>query len=504
MSYQDHSPHIILPGLVDAHVHLNEPGRTQWEGFYTGTQAASFGGVTTVIDMPLNAIPATTTVANLHKKIRAAQGKCWVDVGFYGGVIPANTGELKGLVKQGVRGFKGFLIESGVPEFPAVSMSDVKQVLNELKDEPTIVMFHAEMLPPVNKSHEEGPNTSLLLEPARHRNEYSAFLESRPPSLETYAIQEICSLAHLAPCLPLHIVHLSTVEAIPILEQARSQGVEITAETCPHYLSLAAEHIQKGDTRHKCCPPIRSQSNQDGLWMELERPGGVINTIVSDHSPCTPVLKDLPSSIPGHARDATRGDKDKGDFFSAWGGISSVGMGLPVIWTEMNRRGMTTSPTAILDVVQWCCTNTAAQVGLEYVKGDIDVGMDADFCIFDDVAEWIVEPSTMLFRNKCSPYQDKTMRGMVKETWLRGRQIFVRGDPDGGFVGKSCSGRLLLEPRTKKVSEVERDSKTCTYQSDDGEKVVSWVAEGSCQDLGYLKVDGSHTSKGCIGALKPE
>lgn len=475
--YRDYSPHIILPGLVDAHVHLNEPGRTEWEGFYTGTQAAAFGGVTTVIDMPLNAIPPTTTVANLHEKIRAAQGKCWVDVGFYGGIIPGNAHELQALVREGVRGFKGFLIESGVEEFPAVSSTDIEKVFAELADEPTTVMFHAEMLPPWADSVGDDVQTSLPpLAPRGPLNAYDTFLQSRPPAFETYAIEQILSLAHLAPKLPLHIVHLSAMQGIPLLRKAREQGINMTAETCPHYLSLAAEQVRDGDTRHKCCPPIRDQTNQDKLWAELlqHAEDGVIKTVVSDHSPCTPDLKLLPSHVPGHMAPAKKQTKteveDTGDFFSAWGGISSVGLGLPILWTEMARRGLTgeASDKAILDLAQWCCVNTAQQVGLEKQKGSIAVGFDADFCIFDDQAEWTVEPSTMLFRNKCSPYQGKTMTGMVKETWLRGRQIFVKGGANEGFIGMKCSGELLLEPRKKELT-----------------KVRSWFSKWIGQAFGY-------------------
>jgi allantoinase len=462
--YTNYSPHILLPGLVDAHVHLNEPGRTEWEGFYTGTQAAAFGGVTTVVDMPLNAIPPTTTVANLHEKIKAAGGKCWVDVGFYGGIIPGNASELKGLVQEGVRGFKGFLIESGVEEFPAVSSDDIAKVFAELADEPTTVMFHAEMIPPITDSVGDDVQVSLPpLAPTGPLDAYHTFLQSRPPAFETYAVEEILSLAHLAPNLPLHIVHLSAMEVIPLLRKARAQGINITAETCPHYLSLAAEEVQDGDTRHKCCPPIRTQSNQDRLWEELAQHAaeGVIKTVVSDHSPCTPDLKLLPSHVPGHIKPAKgkviteQVDGHTGDFFSAWGGISSVGMGLPILWTEMTRRGLTESDEAISNVVKWCCQNTAAQVGLEKQKGDLAVGMDADICVFDETAEWVVEPSTMLFRNKCSPYQGKTMKGQVKATLLRGRPVFVRDGANNGFVGKACSGQLLLEPRPKELKKVK-------------------------------------------------
>ncbi|KAL9110380.1 MAG: hypothetical protein Q9227_005111 [Pyrenula ochraceoflavens] len=474
-SYHDHSPYLLLPGLVDAHVHLNEPGRTEWEGFYTGTQAAAFGGVTTVIDMPLNAIPPTTTVAGLEEKILAAHDQCWVDVGFYGGIIPGNVEELQPLVNKGVRGFKGFLIESGVDEFPAVSADDVAQAMRTLADQPTTLMVHAEMIPPISDSVGDDVQTSLPpLSPRGPLNAYSTFLASRPSSFETYAIEEILSLAHLAPDLPLHIVHLSAMEAIPLLRKARAEGIKITAETCPHYLSLAAEQIAHGDTRHKCCPPIRSQRNQDKLWDELQlySKEGVIKTVVSDHSPCTPDLKLLPLHIPGcHTPSSSASDRQatptsdtastdttdstKGNFFSAWGGISSVGLGLPILWTEMSRRGLTSADNAVTDLVKWCCHNTAIQVGLETQKGDLAVGFDGDICVFDDAAEWTVEPSTMLFRNKCSPYQGKVMKGMVKETWIRGQKVFEKGAENGGFVGKQCTGRLLLEKRTKQFKADE-------------------------------------------------
>ncbi|MCJ1387959.1 hypothetical protein MMC18_000802 [Xylographa bjoerkii] len=439
--YIDHSPHILLPGLVDAHVHLNEPGRTEWEGFWTGTRAAAFGGVTTVVDMPLNAIPPTTTVNGLEEKVRAAQGQCWVDVGFYGGIVPGNDRELKPLVKRGVRGFKGFLIDSGVDEFPAVSSTDITKAMIELADQPTTLMFHAEMIPPISDSVGDDVQHSLPpLAPIGPLNEYNTFLASRPPSFETYAISEILSLAHLAPRLPLHIVHLSALEAIPLLRDARAAGIKITAETCFHYLSLAAETIKNGDTRHKCCPPIRKQTNQDSLWSELLREDdSVIKTIVSDHSPCTPDLKLLPEGIPG--APASSGVEDIGDFFAAWGGVSSVGLGISILFTEGQKRGITAE-----DIVRWCCKNTAQQIGLGHRKGDLQVGYDGDVAVFDDEATFEVEPSTMLFRNKCSPYQGKMLKGVVKETWLRGHKIHSR---ESGFNAKQGpTGELLLEPRS--------------------------------------------------------
>ena len=439
--YVDHSPHILLPGLVDAHVHLNEPGRTEWEGFYTGTRAAAFGGVTTVIDMPLNAIPPTTTVYGLREKIQAAEGQCWVDVGFYGGIVPGNVGELKGLVREGVRGFKGFLIDSGVDEFPAVSSLDIAKVMSELADEPTTLMFHAEMIPPITDSVGDDVQWSLPpLAPIGPLDEYRTFLASRPASFETYAISQILSLAHLAPNLPLHIVHLSAIEAIPLIRQARAEGVQITAETCFHYLTLSAEAVKNGDTRHKCCPPIRTQSNQDGLWEELLRDNNsAITTIVSDHSPCTPDLKILPQSIPGRVLPDTLSKAEDGDFFTAWGGVSSVGLGLSILWTSGLKYGI-----SIPQIATWCCKNTAKQVDLQHQKGELAVGLDGDVCVFDDEGEFVVGKEEMLFRNKCSAYQGMMLRGVVRETWLRGRKIFERGS---GFGDGKPMGGLILEKR---------------------------------------------------------
>ncbi|KAJ9648875.1 Allantoinase [Coniosporium tulheliwenetii] len=410
--FVDHSPKILLPGLVDAHVHLNEPGRTEWEGFWTGTRAAAFGGVTTVVDMPLNAIPPTTTVAGLKEKVAAAQGQCWVDVGFYGGIILAIPTSSNYLSKK-------------VEEFPAVSSIDISKALTELSDSPTTLI---------------SPSHHSTLRPL---TAYKTFLDSRPASFETYAIAEILSLAHLAPNLPLHIVHLSAIEAIPLLREARARGVKITAETCFHYLSLAAETVKDGDTRHKCCPPIRTQSNQDGLWDEMTRDDdSVIKTVVSDHSPCTPDLKMLPPRLAGET-DPANVDGEGGDFFAAWGGISSVGLGLSILWTEACRRG---NPS-VEDVVKWCCRNTAKQVGLEHRKGDLAVGFDGDVAVFDDEREFVVSRA----QHHAVPQQvlavrEQDAQGAVVETWLRGKRVFTR---EHGFAEKAGPpGQLLLEPRT--------------------------------------------------------
>ncbi|KAL1870679.1 Allantoinase [Diaporthe australafricana] len=439
--YNDYSPKLLLPGLVDAHVHLNEPGRTEWEGFWTGTRAAASGGVTTLIDMPLNSLPPTTTVANLMTKARAADGQCWVDVGFHGGLIPNNTADLQPLVDAGVRSFKDFLIESGVDEFPAISPEDIEAALLALAGSPTTVMFHAEMVPPnVTLVGSGAPYTGPL-------TSYQTYLDSRPPTLETYAISQILSKAHLAPDLDLHVVHLSAAEGIPMLREARDQGVRVTAETCFHYLSLAAEDVPEGDTRYKSAPPSRGRANQALLWDELLLSnsggggGGVIKTVVSDHSPCTPDLKLIPDSVPVAPHSHAGED---GDFFEAWGGVSSLGLGLSILWTGAADHGAT-----IEDIVRWTSTNTARQVGLEQDKGDIDVGFDGDVVVFDDEAVFDVNKDTMFFRNEVSPFDGKELKGVVEETWIPGREIF---DRTAGFDEEQGPiGRTILEPRRRQA-----------------------------------------------------
>ncbi|KAK4098726.1 allantoinase [Parathielavia hyrcaniae] len=499
--YHDYSPKLLLPGLVDAHVHLNEPGRTEWEGFDTGTKAAASGGVTTVVDMPLNAIPPTTTLMGFQEKLAASQGQCWVDVGFYGGVIPGNAHELLPLVEAGVRGFKGFLIDSGVEEFPAVSAPDIALAMTTLKDTPTTLMFHAEMIPPITASVGDAVQQSEPpLRPSGELNSYSTFLDSRPPAFETYAVDEILSMTNLAPQLHLHIVHLSATECIPLLRRARQSGINITAETCFHYLGLASDDIPDGDTRHKCCPPIRSQTNQDRLWDELADPDGCIKTIVSDHSPCTPELKLLPPHLQTVYQDGPRPGihhvdsgvdvtmpkeeeqeqqqqqqqqkknakteedavdliipdasslalpKQQGDFFAAWGGISSVGLGLPILNTTASQRAARgDAAPSIVDVVRMCCQATARQVGLAHRKGGLRVGMDADVCVFDDADVWTLRAAEMRWKNRCSPWEGHTFRGRVHETWVRGQRVFRVGGENAGFVGGKPIGRPIVERRT--------------------------------------------------------
>lgn len=342
--------------------------------------------------------------------------------------------------------------------------------MRTLANTPTTLMFHAEMIPPIASSVGDAVTSSLPpLAPSGELTSYNTFLTSRPPSFETTALESILSLAPLAPSLHLHIVHLSATECIPIMRKAREQdGINITAETCFHYLGLAAEDVEDGDTRHKCCPPIRSQTNQDGLWAELCAPAAssVIKTVVSDHSPCTPELKLLPQHLQHeHVHDAggalrhadsgvdvsmpdenkTGGNVAQGDFFAAWGGISSVGLGLPILHTTARKRG---AALDMLDIARLCSQATAKQVGLAHRKGGLKVGMDADVCVFDDEEQWVLECGGMHWKNRCSPWEGKAFVGRVRETWVRGNKVFAVGGDNLGFVGGKPVGEAITEKRT--------------------------------------------------------
>lgn len=379
-----------MPGMVDAHVHLNEPGRTEWEGFESGSRAAVSGGVTTVVDMPLNAIPPTTTVDNLDVKRLASMGKCYSDVAFWGGVVPSNVRHLLPLVDAGVRGFKGFLIDSGVEEFPHLSPADVETAMDTLKDSGSILMFHAEM--------ESGGRFDTTPDVAD--GGYQHFLDSRPDSFEVDAITKIVSIAKKFPQLRIHIVHLASAKAIPILRTAIEEGVKITIETCFHYLTFEASEIPDRATQYKCCPPIRSASNREALWDAVK--DGLITSVVSDHSPCVPKLK-------------------QGSFMNAWGGVSALGLGLQILWTEGRPRGLT-----IQDISRLTSTSTAQQASLYPRKGALLPGSDADLVIWDQEVEWTVDIQSLHFKNKVSPYIGKRMRGQVVETWLRGQKVWDR------------------------------------------------------------------------------
>ncbi len=377
---------VLLPGLVDTHVHVNDPGRAEWEGFETATRAAAAGGVTTIVDMPLNSLPPTVDVAALEVKRKAATGRVHVDVGFWGGAIPGNAGDLRGLHDAGVFGFKCFLLHSGVDEFPPLDPAGLDEALRELGSFDALMIVHAE------DAHE------IDSAPEPHGGRYVDFLHSRPRQAENLAITHVIDAARRNSARA-HILHLSSSDALPLIAEARRDGVALTAETCPHYLSFVAEEIRDGATQFKCCPPIREAANREQLWQGLA--DGVIDTIVSDHSPCTPELKRFES----------------GDFGEAWGGISSLQLGLPAIWTQARQRGF-----ALTDVVRWMAERPAAQAGMRR-KGHLAVGYDADFCVFAPDEAFVVDVAKLKHRNPVSAYDRRPLAGVVRSTWLRGTEI---------------------------------------------------------------------------------
>ncbi|AUG80985.1 allantoicase [Kitasatospora sp. MMS16-BH015] len=395
----------LLPGLVDTHVHVNEPGRTEWEGFATATKAAAAGGVTTIIDMPLNSVPPTTTVDGLAAKRKTAEGQAWVDLGFWGGAIPGNVPDLAPLHEAGVFGFKSFLAPSGVDEFPHVEQADLELALAEQARIGALAIIHAED-PAVL---EAAPQT-----PGVH---YRDFLASRPDDAEAAAVARLLDTARRTGAR-VHILHVSSAAVLPLLRQAREDGVQVTAETCPHYLTLAAEEVPDGDTAFKCCPPIRDESNRDRLWAALA--AGEFIAVVSDHSPSTPDLK-LLQRYGG-----------SGDFAAAWGGIASLQLGLPAIWTEARRRGH-----SLAEVVRWMSSGPASLVGLTGTKGAIAVGCDADLVAFDPDADFAVHAEELHHRNPVTPYAGKTLSGAVRTTWLRGRVVDVAAAPFGRQITRS-------------------------------------------------------------------
>ena len=396
----------VMPGLVDTHVHINEPGRTEWEGFDTATRAAAAGGVTTLIEMPLNSIPATTSAGALEQKIRCATGRTWVDIGFWGGVVPGNEAELEGLFFAGAFGFKCFLVPSGVPEFAHVAEADLRRAMPVLARLDAVLLVHAEVPQPIAEAERQ---TAAL--PA---DEYSTWLRSRPRAAENEAIAMLIGLAREYRAR-IHIVHLSSAEALACIGNAQISGVPITVESCPHYLTLSAEEIPAGATRFKCAPPIREHTNQQQLWEGLRE--GVIRMIVSDHSPCTPEMKSLASR----------------DFRQAWGGIASLELGLPVVWTAAQARGFT-----LCDLARWMCTAPAKLASLDHRKGRIAVGCDADLVVWDTEESFSVDPLRLQQRHKITPYAGRQLRGKVKTTILCGTVIYDNGE----FLG-SPQGAVL-------------------------------------------------------------
>lgn len=416
---------VVMAGLVDTHVHVNEPGRTEWEGFATATRAAAAGGITTLIDMPLNSIPPTTTIAGLNAKLAAARGQCFIDVGFWGGVVPGNSKELASLASAGVVGFKCFLIHSGVDEFPNVTEDDLREALPELARLDALLIVHAEVPGPISRtgipgcrsSEEEAATAAdhgaLPISPDKNvcPTEYATFLSSRPRAAEDEAVALMIKLGREFG-VRIHIVHHSSADSLGLISEAKAAGLKFTAETCPHYLTFAAEEVPDGATEFKCCPPIRERENREQLWRALA--SGTLDMIVSDHSPCPPELK-LPES---------------GDFLKAWGGISSLQLRLPVVWTESSRRGF-----SLNDLARWLCRAPANLVGLTGRKGLIAPGYDADVVLWNPDRQFRVEGTELHHRHKLTPYQGRVLAGAVEKTFLRGRKIYdsgeLVGDPSG-------------------------------------------------------------------------
>jgi allantoinase len=401
----DFDDKVLLPGLVDSHVHINDPGRTEWEGFQTATQAAASGGVTTLIDMPLNCAPETVNPEALQAKRNAARGKVWVDWASWGGAVHGNADSLRPLAGAGVPGFKCFMIHSGIDGFAWVDETDLRTALEQIRATGLPLLVHAEIVAPVTAA------TEKLNRDNADWHSYSTYLASRPDAAEIDAIALLIRLAEEFNT-PIHIVHLSSAAALPILAQARSRGIPITVETCAHYLWFAAEDIQDGKTEFKCAPPIRRAAHRDSLWNALD--SGLIDMITTDHSPCLPEMK----------------RREEGRWDLAWGGIASLGLALSVIWTAMERQGRSVEEIAA-GVGRWMAAEPARLAGLTARKGALAVGADADIAVVDSDASWTVNEDGLHFRHKVSPYLGAQLKGRVTETWLRGKRIFTLGQ----FVG---------------------------------------------------------------------
>jgi allantoinase len=395
----------ILPGLVDSHVHINEPGRTEWEGFETATRAAAAGGYTFVVDMPLNCSPATISGEAMEAKRKAAQGQCLIDWGAWGGVVADNQSHLQNLTYAGVLGFKCFLIHSGIDDFAWVNEAQLRAALPHVAKSGLPLLVHAELADPIKEATARLANADW--------NRYATYLCSRPDEAELAAIRMMIALCREYP-FHLHIVHLATWRGLELLAAARAEGLPVTVETCPHYLHLTAETIDDGATECKCAPPVRGRENRERLWQGLR--DGVIDMIVTDHSPCPPSMK-------------------QGDFRSAWGGIASLSLALPVIWTEARARGF-----ALSDVARWMADEPGKLARGIRRKGQLKVGGDADFVVFDSDAEFTVTKECLHHRHQVSPYLGETLRGVVKATYLRGKPVFTNGE----FTGQPRGEELRM------------------------------------------------------------
>jgi allantoinase len=405
----DFGESVILPGLVDSHVHINDPGRADWEGFETATRAAAAGGYTTLVDMPLNCLPATTTVFALTAKRQAAHKRCWVDWGAWGGVVKDNQAEIESLAAAGVLGFKCFLIHPGIDSFTMVTEAELRAALPHVAQTGLPLLVHAELPAPVDEAtrHLQNQNADWT--------RYATYLQSRPEEAELSAIRLLLSLCREYK-FRLHIVHLSASAALPELSAARAEGLPVSIETCPHYLHFCAEEISDGATLCKCAPPIRSRENREKLWQGLK--GRIIDLVATDHSPCPPAMKRI----------------EERNFNTAWGGIASLSLALPIMWTEARRRGFTLS-----DLSRWMSEQPARLAGCTAIKGRIAEGCDADFVIFDPEAEFIVTEDRLHYRYPISPYMGERLQGVVKATYLRGQPVFS--------AGKFCG-----EPRGREIT----------------------------------------------------
>ena len=400
----DFGDRVLMPGLVDSHVHINEPGRTEWEGFETATRAAAAGGYTLLVDMPLNCLPETTTVEALEEKRKAAEGKCQVDWAAWGGAVADNQADLLPLARAGVPGYKCFLIYPGCDGFTMIDRDQLECALPAIAESGLPLLVHAELAGPIDRA-------LARLRDADWRK-YATYLASRPDEAELEAIEMMIDLCRRYG-FRLHIVHLSTACALPLLRAAKSEGLPITVETCPHYLHFAAGEIADGNTLAKCAPPIRSAENREALWEALRE--GVIDLIATDHSPCPPEMKRL----------------GEGRFDLAWGGIASLSLALPVVWTEAQRRGF-----AIEDVVRWMSVGPAQLAGMSDRAGTIAAGREANFVVFDPDAEFEVKPERLHFRHAISPYAGTRLRGVVQATYLRGEPVWSAAGFDSRVRGR--------------------------------------------------------------------
>jgi allantoinase len=417
---RDYGDYVLLPGLVDTHVHINEPGRTEWEGFKTATQAAAAGGVTTLVDMPLNCVPETISVAALEEKRAAAASQAWVDWMAWGGVVGngglgGNEAELPELVEAGVPGFKCFLVHSGIDGFAWADDAQLRKALAALRGSGLPLLAHAELAGPVDRAT-AGINSSAG--PDSDWRRYATYLASRPDEAELEAIELLIGLGALFDT-PLHIVHLATARALPALKKARAAGLKITVETCPQYLWFAAEEIPDGATEFKCAPPIRDSANREALWKGLLE--GTIDMIATDHSPCPPEMK----------------NRESGRFDQAWGGVSSLGLALPVVWTGLHQRG-----GGLELLTKWLATEPARLAGLTGQKGALATGYDADIVVLEPDTEWTVTEEELRFRHKLSPYIGARLRGRVLETYLRGECIYW-GRGQSGVIDPKAHGLEL-------------------------------------------------------------